>query len=162
MADDYIGYAEMIDAAMRGVVRETLHRVAAQGLRGDHHCYISFKTTFPGVSMAPSLMERYPEEMTIVLQHQFWNLTVEDEWFSVMLSFNGKREKITVPFDALTAFADPSIKFGLQFQHKDMPDTGQASLDDLLDNASDDDAKENKTTGAKVIALDKFRNKNND
>lgn len=161
MSEDLIGYAELIDDAMRGVVRETLHRVAEHGLPGDHHCYISFKTHFPGVSIAPFLLERYPEEMTIVLQHQFWNLTIEDDYFSVMLSFNRNKEELIIPFDALTAFADPSIKFGLQFQHKDLGDSKQQNFDELLDNASDDDGKEAQKNGngAKVITLDAFRNK---
>ncbi len=155
LPEDKIGYAELIDNAMRGVVRDTLERVAENGLPGDHHCYISFKTHFPGVQMADYLRERYPEEMTIVLQHQFWDLTVSDDFFSVSLSFNRTRENLLVPYDALTAFADPSIKFGLQFQHKDLDDGDgrQHHFDQLLDG---DDA-----AGAKVIALDAFRNKQN-
>lgn len=161
MSDDLIGYAEMIDDAMRGVVRETLRRIGDYGLPGDHHCYISFRTNYPGVKIADYLMERYPEEMTIVLQHQFWNLYIDEELFKVTLSFNRNKEELVVPFDALTAFADPSVKFGLQFQHKDMEDSDQHSLDELLENASDDDGKEVRKAGveAKVITLDAFRKK---
>lgn len=159
MSEDLIGYAEMIDDAMRGVVRETLRRVGEHGLPGDHHCYISFKTHFPGVDIAPYLQERYPDEMTIVLQHQFWNLRIEEDHFRITLSFNRNKEELIVPYDALTAFADPSIKFGLQFQHKDLGEGTQGSFDALLENASDDDGQEAKNSTAKVITLDAFRNK---
>lgn len=159
MTEDLIGYAEMIDDAMRGVVRETLRRIAEHGLPGEHHCYVSFKTSFPGVEIAPYLHERYPDEMTIVLQHQFWNLKVEEDFFNITLSFNRTREPLHIPFDALTAFADPSIKFGLQFQSKDSEDAAQQSFEALLENASDDDGQEAKNTTAKVITMESFRKK---
>jgi hypothetical protein len=162
MTEDLMGYAEMIDTAMRGVVRETLKRVNEHGLPGDHHCYISFKTHFPGVDIAPYLKERYPDEMTIVLQHQFWNLRVQEDFFAITLSFNRTKEELIIPFDALSAFADPSLKFGLQFHHKDSEDSGQQSFEALLENASDDDAKEARSTTAKVITLDAFRNRPQD
>jgi uncharacterized protein len=103
---------------MRSVVREALLHVDTFGLQGEHHFFISFQTTYPGVSISPQLKARYPEEITIVVQHQFWDLKIEKERFSLMLSFNNIPEKLVVPFDALTAFADPSIKFGLQFHGK--------------------------------------------
>lgn len=108
----------MIDTAMRGVVRDALHHVDKFGLPGEHHFFISFQTNYPGVSISPQLKSRYPEEITIVVQHQFWDLKITDSQFSIMLSFNNIPEKLVVPFDALTAFADPSIKFGLQFHGK--------------------------------------------
>ncbi|PZP86352.1 MAG: hypothetical protein DI582_03155 [Azospirillum brasilense] len=108
----------MIDSAMRNVVREALIHVDKFGLPGDHHFFISFQTNYPGVSISPQLKSRYPEEITIVVQHQFWDLKITDKLFSIMLSFNNIPEKLVVPFDALTAFADPSIKFGLQFHGK--------------------------------------------
>lgn len=160
MTDDLIGYAELIDSAMRGVVRDTLHIISEHGLPGDHHCYVSFKTHAAGVKIADFLMERYPEEMTIVLQHQFWNLRVEEDYFAITLSFNRNKEELIVPYNALTAFADPSIKFGLQFQLRDDDEMDQQSFEQLLENASDDDSmQEKKDSTAKVITLDSFRKK---
>jgi uncharacterized protein len=115
---DTIDYPGLIDSAMRNVVREALIHVDKFGLPGEHHFFISFQTNFPGVSISPQLKARYPEEITIVVQHQFWDLKITDKQFSLMLSFNNIPEKLVVPFDALTAFADPSIKFGLQFHGK--------------------------------------------
>lgn len=111
-----IRYTELIDQAMRGVIRQVLRQVEAKGLPGDHHFYITFLTNFPGVSISDSLKARYQHEMTIVLQHQFWDFKVEEGRFLVTLSFGGVPEKLVIPFAALTAFADPSIKFGMQFQ----------------------------------------------
>ena len=118
MTQETIDYPGLIDSAMRNVVREALIHVDKFGLPGEHHFFISFQTNFPGVSISPQLKSRYPEEITIVVQHQFWDLKITKELFSIMLSFNNIPEKLVVPFDALTAFADPSIKFGLQFHGK--------------------------------------------
>ena len=118
MVHETIDYPGMIDSAMRHVVREALIHVDKFGLPGEHHFFISFQTNYPGVSISPQLKARYPEEITIVVQHQFWDLKITDKYFSIMLSFNNIPEKLVVPFDALTAFADPSIKFGLQFHGK--------------------------------------------
>lgn len=123
---DTIDYPGLIDGAMRNVVREALIHVDKFGLPGDHHFFISFQTNYPGVSISPQLKSRYPEEITIVVQHQFWDLKISKERFSIMLSFNNIPEKLVVPFDALTAFADPSIKFGLQF-HGKKPATNPAN-----------------------------------
>lgn len=106
----------MVEAALRGVVRAALEHTAAHGLPGDHHFYITYRTQTPGVEMPPFLRERYPEEITIVLQHQFWDLKVGDDSFSVSLSFDNQIAQLTVPYAALTAFVDPSVKFGLQFE----------------------------------------------
>jgi hypothetical protein len=105
----------MVETAMRGVVREALAQSAAKGLPGAHHFYITFKTGAPGVTVPAKLAEKYPDEMTIVLEHQFWDLEVCDGHFAVTLSFNNRPERLVVPFVAITAFADPSVKFGLQF-----------------------------------------------
>jgi len=113
---DFLRYDQMVESAMRGVVREALARTAANGLPGAHHFYITFKTRAPGVILAPHLAERYPDEMTIVLEHQFWDLVVNETEFAVTLSFNNRPERLTLPFDSVTTFADPSVKFGLQFQ----------------------------------------------
>ncbi len=131
--DAYIDFPGMIDHAMREVVRQSLLIAESEGLPGDHHFFISFKTDFPGVQISEALKSRYPGEMTIVLQHQFWDLKVEDDFFSVTLSFNNVPEKLVVPFLALTAFADPSVKFGLQFHTM----IDEELLEELIENEQD-------------------------
>ncbi|HYC14552.1 MAG TPA: ClpXP protease specificity-enhancing factor SspB, partial [Stellaceae bacterium] len=116
---DVLRYDRMVEMALRGVVREALAVAQSQGLPGAHHFYITFRTKTPGVDIPGYLSERYPEEMTIVLEHQFWDLEVSEGGFSVTLSFNNKSERLTIPFGAITAFADPSVKFGLQLQTTD-------------------------------------------
>jgi hypothetical protein len=106
----------MVERALRGVVREAISFAIADGLPGGHHFYITFKTAASGVVIAEQLRAKYPDEMTIVIEHQFWELTVTPDEFAVTLSFNNRPERLTVPFAAITAFADPSVKFGLQFQ----------------------------------------------
>ena len=118
MAKDELGYDRIVERQLRGVAREVLLQVAAKGLPGEHHFYITFRTDFPGVSIGPSLKAQFPREITIVLQHQFWGLEVTDEAFSVTLSFGGKHERLHVPFEALVSFTDPSVRFGLQFELK--------------------------------------------
>jgi hypothetical protein len=112
---DLLRYDQMVETAMRGVVREALARTVANGLPGAHHFYITFKTQAPGVGLGAHLAAKYPDEMTIVLEHQFWDLQVREEDFDITLSFNNRPERITIPFAAIAAFADPSVKFGLQF-----------------------------------------------
>lgn len=116
---DLLRYDQMVEAAMRGVVREALARTVANGLPGAHHFYLTFKTRAAGVELSAHLAEKYPDEMTIVLEHQFWDLEVGEEQFSVTLSFNNRPERIVIPFCAIAAFADPSVKFGLQFPAAD-------------------------------------------
>ena len=111
---DHYNYPTMVDAALRGVVRSVLKRVQEQGLRGNHHLYLSFLTHFPGVVVADYLRSKYPKEMTIVLQHQYWDLDVTDEGFDLTLSFHKIPERLTIPFAAMTGFADPSEKRVLQ------------------------------------------------
>ncbi|MEX0921888.1 MAG: ClpXP protease specificity-enhancing factor SspB [Rhodovibrionaceae bacterium] len=115
MSDDSLRYDLMVEDALRGVVKAALKEAAQGGLSGEHHFYITFKTGHAGVDIPQTLRERYPDEMTIVLQHQFWDLIVEEERFSVTLSFDGKADPLRIPFDSVVAFADPSVKFGLQF-----------------------------------------------
>jgi uncharacterized protein len=115
MPTDHIRYDLLAQDALRGVVRRVLSDIAKNGVPGDHHFYITFGTRLPGVKMSQRLLAQYPEEMRIVLQHQFWDLTVSDEGFEVGLSFGGVPERLTVPFSAVTAFLDPSVQFGLQF-----------------------------------------------
>jgi hypothetical protein len=115
MPTDLIRYDLLAQEALRGVVRHVLADIAKSGVPGDHHFYITFKTRAPGVKVSHRLLAQYPEEMRIVLQHQFWDLVVTDEVFEVGLSFGGVPERLTVPISAVTAFLDPSVQFGLQF-----------------------------------------------
>jgi hypothetical protein len=116
MATDHIRYDILAQNALRGVVRTVMADAAKKGLIGDHHFKISFDTTAPGVKLSGRLREQYPHEMTIVLQHQFWDLVVSDTSFEVGLAFGGVAERLLVPFDAIKSFFDPSIQFGLQFE----------------------------------------------
>ena len=137
-------YQELVDDALRGVVRRALGRVAASGLPGNHHLYLSFRSHHPGVRVPDHLRERYPDEITIVLQHQFWGLAVAEEGFEVTLSFNGVHEPLSVPFAALTGFVDPSVRFGLQFGA-----AGEnARADDGRDGTAGADAEPDGTAGA--------------
>ena len=117
--NDRFHYDALVDDALRGVVRRVLRQVGEKGLPGSHHFYISFRSTDPGVHLPDYLRAKYPEEMTIVLQHQYWDLIINDEFFEVTVSFNKQQERIKVPFAALSAFVDPSVRFGLQFDRKD-------------------------------------------
>ena len=117
MPVDHIRYDLLTQQALRAVVRRVLSDVAKTGsLPGEHHFYVTFDTRSPGVKLSPRLREQYPEEMTIVLQHQFWDLAVTDTHFEVALSFNGISEKLHVPLEAIKGFFDPSVQFGLQFE----------------------------------------------
>ena len=133
---DLIRYDLLTQQALRGVVRSVLNDVAKKGLPGDHHFYITFDTEADGVRMSDRLRAQYPHEMTIILQHQFWDLAVTDYAFEVGLSFGGVMEKLSIPFDAISGFFDPSVQFGLQFE-----DIGegqpQASPSDAPDKAQD-------------------------
>ena len=165
-----LDYPTMIDSAMRNVVREALTTVERHGLPGDHHFFISFQTNFPGVTISPQLKARYPEEITIVVQHQFWDLHIAADHFSLMLSFNNIPEKLVVPFDALTPFADPSIKFGLQFHGKKpmqgadekvaCPATGKKGGEKPPAASFEEESPSEENTAAndeKVISLEAFR-----
>lgn len=113
---DHIRYDLLTQQALRGVVCTVLADAAKKGLTGDHHFYISFNTQADGVRLSQRLREQYPDEMTIILQHQFWDLSVSDEAFEVGLSFGGVPERLVVPFEAVNGFFDPSVQFGLQFE----------------------------------------------
>jgi hypothetical protein len=156
-----IDYSGMIDRAMRGVVKECLELAQKQGLPGQHHFFVSFRTDFPTTKISETLRAKYPEEMTIVLQHQFWDLKIEDDLFSVMLSFNNVPEKLVIPYAALTAFADPSIKFGLQFNTETMAREQQNNPPKpIAEEQSDAQADtEDAEPPEKVISLDRFRKK---
>lgn len=113
---DLIRYDLLVQEALKGVVRRVLIDAGKEGLPGDHHFYISFRTDFPGVRLSQRMREKYPEEMTIVLQHQFWDLGITEHTFEVGLSFSGIPERLLIPFDALVGFFDPSVQFGLKFE----------------------------------------------
>jgi uncharacterized protein len=116
MGTDHIRYDLLVQDALRSVVRNVLTDVGKNGLPGEHHFYISFKTGAPGVRISNRLREQYPDEMTIVLQHQFWDLGITDHTFEVGLSFGGVPERLLVPFDTIVGFFDPSVQFGLKFE----------------------------------------------
>ena len=139
-----IDYEALAQDAMRGVVRTILTKVAKTGLPGEHHFYISFDTLAPGSSISKRLKEKYPEEMTIVLQHRFWDLMVNDERFEVKLTFDGIPERLVVPFAAIKVFFDPSVRYGLQFEAPDFgpdalahPQSGQDDQPTALDEMPD-------------------------
>jgi uncharacterized protein len=121
-AGPMIDYETLAQEAMRGVVRTVLQRAAKSGLPGDHHFYISFDTEHLGVSLSKRLKEKYPAEMTIVLQHRFWDLIVSDERFEVKLTFDGIPERLVVPFSSIRVFFDPSVRYGLQFEDPEQAD----------------------------------------
>jgi hypothetical protein len=116
MATDLIRYDLLVQEALRSVVRRVLEDTMREGLPGEHHYYVTFRTNAPGVRLSQRMRERYPDEMTIILQHQFWDLTVNAHAFEVGLSFSGTRERLIVPFESLTGFFDPSVQFGLKFE----------------------------------------------
>ncbi len=131
-SEDLIRYDVMVQDALLGVVRKVLQDASKSGLPGEHHFYVTFRSQAHGVRLSTRLREKYPEEMTIVLQHQFWDLIVGEQNFEVGLSFGGVPERLLVPYEALTGFYDPSVQFGLKFS----PDEAQA------DNDSGDDTEE--------------------
>ena len=167
--NDLLDYGRLIDEAMHMIVKKALDLVAKHGLPGDHHFYISFATQAPGVMIADELKKKYPEEMTIVVQHQFWELEIEEDRFSVVLSFDNVKQNLTIPFASITSFADPSVKFGLQFRR---PQDEEAEDADGQMELEEQDKKKAKGKGAKaagkkvkssnsnnVVTLDSFRNK---
>jgi uncharacterized protein len=162
MPNDQMRYDLLTQDAMRSVVRGALTRVQKDGLPGEHHFFITFVTTAPGVEISDVLIGRYPQEMTIVLQHQFWGLDVEENKFAVGLTFNKIPEKLVVPFAAIKGFFDPSVQFGLQF-----PIEGQTALDfelpldaeapDLERDVAEADVGDE--APGEVVSLDTFRKK---
>lgn len=174
--NDRFHYDALVDDALRSVVRRVLTQVAEKGLPGSHHFYISFRSTDPGVELPEYLLAKYPEEMTIVLQHQYWNLIIAEDFFEVTVSFNKQQERIKVPFTALSAFVDPSVRFGLQFDRKDKtgasvektataptplpaPEKRPAPDEEASAETTDGDAKPAEDPASKVVKLDSFRKK---
>ena len=163
---DLIGYDEIIENSMRSVIYETLKKIEKTGLPGKHYFIITFLTRFPGVELPKSLVEKYPEEMTIAIQYQYKSLVVEQEQFKISLSFSGKNEKMTIPYKAVTSFADPSMNFGLKFSvsYDEIEgfENGDYGESNLANNVEGLEKKgETIDLSAKVISLDAFR-KNKD
>ncbi len=157
--EQQLRYDRMVEAALRGVVRSALKQVGMSGLPGNHHFYLTFRTSYRGVKIPDYLRSQYPGEMTIVLQYQFFGLDVTEEQFSVTLSFNNVHERLTVPFAAITTFADPSVNFALQFQ----PTTTERLLADETPSAATASAPSGSPGGeekrGEVVTLDAFRKK---
>ncbi|MDA7705626.1 ClpXP protease specificity-enhancing factor SspB [Rickettsiales bacterium] len=151
---DFIGYGDVIENSMRSAVREILLKTQNNGLQGEHHFVISFLTNDSGVKISQELKEKFPDEMIIVVQHQFKDLQVKDDHFNISLSFNGHYEKLTIAFAAITSFSDPSMNFGVKFNFAN-------ELLDSEEGQTADDAKEDVDLSKKIISLDDFR-KNHD
>jgi uncharacterized protein len=169
MGQDHIRYDILAQDALRSVIRKVLSEVAATGsLPGDHHFFITFLTQAPGVRISQHLKARYPEQMTIVVQHQFWELKVYDGYFEIGLSFSDKPEKLTIPFNAVRGFYDPSVNFELEFDvsieeaAEDVVEitnfTQVVSEETPAEGA--EKAETDPKTGASVVSLDAFRKKN--
>jgi uncharacterized protein len=167
MPEDLMRYDQLAQNALRGVVRDALRKVEKSGLPGDHHFYIAFNTKFPGVNIGARLAERYPREMTVVLQHQFYNLIVTEDRFQVELTFDNIPEKLVVPFASVKGFLDPAVQFGLQFEvvQEDQPAEGKPAISpklvvkDHTDPKSESEQSPDDDGGPKVISLDAFRKK---
>jgi len=165
VADDMIGYEQLMQDALRSVVRAALQEAAnPRGLPGKHHFYITFRTHGQGVIIPDHLRARYPDEMTIVLEHQFWDLEVYADRFRVILKFSGQPHPITIPLTAITRFFDPSVKFGLQFEQHQVDEARMASGDDTGHPAAQaqapaQDAAPSASTDTSVVSLDAFRKK---
>ncbi|MEN0651518.1 ClpXP protease specificity-enhancing factor SspB [Hyphobacterium sp. WM6] len=166
MAKDLMRYDLLAQEALRGVIRQALLRAAGPGgLPGAHHFYITFKTTAPGVDLDPTLMERYPEEMTIVLEHQFWDLNPAEDFFEVTLKFNKVPKYMKVPYSAVHRFHDPSVGFHLQFEPIDGAETVDSEPAEAAPAADPVELKPVKAKpngngeSAEVVSLDSFRKK---
>lgn len=167
MVDDLIRYDVLYQEALLGLVKKVLGEVAQAGLPGDHHFYITFDTRAPGVRISSRLRQEYPTEMTVVLQHQFWDLTVSDSAFEVGLSFKGAPERLVVPFRAVKSFVDPHVHFQVKFDVQ--PEAAPADTAEEIPGAAEPEAAEAAPeeaeqsaadTEAEVVSLDAFRKKN--
>jgi hypothetical protein len=158
---DTIAYGRLMHHAMRGLIQTVLTDVARDGLPGEHHFFITFDTRHAGVELAPWLQERYPDEMTIVIQHWYDGLEVTDEGFTITLNFGDSPERLRVPFDAILTFVDPSVEFGLRFETAPSPD-GPSGDDDPMPEEADESGHEDDAgpvQDAEVVSLDTFRRK---
>jgi hypothetical protein len=155
--DSLIPYDDIVQDALRGVVSRVLRRIQAEGgLPGSHHFYIAFRTRAPGVSIPNHLMERYPDEMTIVIQHRYWDLVVAEDHFSIGLSFNQMPATLVIPYDAIVGFVDPAVNFALQFAPKDGENAPEPPEPEAPPPAPE---PEGSSDGSNVVTLDRFRRK---
>jgi uncharacterized protein len=169
MATDHIRYDVLARDALRGVLHRVLSDAAAHGLPGEHHFFITFVSHAEGVKISPRLLAQYPEEMTVILQHQFWDLVVTEDRFEVGLSFGQIPERLVVPFKAIKNFFDPSVKFGLTFETSDdvteeiaegkLPAVAAPAPFPSAEPAAEEDEPEKPSEGAEVVRLDRFRKK---
>lgn len=154
-----INYELLVETALRTVVSSSLRIVEENGLPGNTHFYITFLTEYPGVEIPDRLKESHPEKMTIIIQHQYWDLIIGEKEFSITLSFGGEREKLTIPFMAILDFNDPSVGFGLQFAQDAESDDAAEAADEQGDPGEDTPEEEMERQGADVVSLDTFRKK---
>ena len=161
--EDLMDYEGLAQEALRGVVRGALRRALdPEGLPGAHHFYVTFKTQAAGVSAPADLLAKYPDEMTIVLQHQFWDLQVEEDHFDITLKFGGQPKRLSIPYSAVTRFYDPSVQFLLQFEATEPPSAPVVALEPASTPALKDDGDRPETeeaSGPKIVSLDQFRKK---
>jgi len=157
MAQDLFQFEKMVEGALRGVVRDALRRAAREGLKSAHHFYIGFGTRMPGVVIPDHLRARYPDEMTIVLQHQFWDLEITEDTFSVTLSFQKQLERLVIPFAAVRSFADPSVNFALEFAAPEAMPAVSGSVPVPVEAPPKPVEKPPGTPTADVVTLDSFR-----
>ena len=154
---DTLDYGSLMHRAMRGLIFNVLEQVRDHGLPGNHHFFITFDTTHPDVQLADWLKDRYPEEMTVVIQHWFDNLVVRENGFSITLNFGDQPEPIQIPFDAIQTFVDPSVEFGLRFENQDMEED-EAEADEAEPSAeATETSDEAPRQEAEVVSLDQFR-----
>jgi hypothetical protein len=162
-----IDYEQLVQDSLRSVVKTALGQTAKSGLPGTHHFYISFRTDYPGVDLPDYLREQYPEEITIVLQYEFWDLEIEDDCFYVTLCFNDIHERLTIPFGSIVSFVDPSVKFGLQFSPspyekrvvEKAPSKSRKKSTSKEGKISEKTPPIDSNGGSNVITLDAFRKK---
>jgi uncharacterized protein len=182
MATDHIRYDVLARDALRGVLRKVLSDAAAHGLPGEHHFFITFISKAEGVKLSPRLLAQYPDEMTVILQHQFWDLVVTEDHFEVGLSFGGIPERLAVPFSAIKSFFDPSVQFGLQFEPTEAageapattlpaapvptavaapaaPPAAAPAVAESPEPAEEEEEPTKPSEGAEVVRLDRFRKK---
>ena len=146
-----IDYGNLMHRAMRGLIQSVLTEVAEHGLPGAHHFFITFDTTHPDVQIADWLKERYPTEMTVVIQHWYENLSVNDDGFSITLNFGNNPEPMVIPFDALRTFVDPSVEFGLRFETQEQDEEDED--EDIEVEAEEEPVRQD----AEIVSLDQFR-----
>ena len=153
-----IDYGNLMHEAMRGLIRKVLTRVEQEGLPGEHHFFITLDTLHPDVEIADWLSDRYPGEMTIVIQHWFDNLTVNEDGFAITLNFGDAPEPLYIPYDAIKTFVDPSVEFGLRFETQEEDEAPVNEAEDApMDEMADPDTEDDAQTEAEVVSLDKFR-----